>query len=365
MKLPTWDELQRDSDQLDVLEHPLDQALFVAGPPGSGKTVLAVRRAQMLAEHGTPATIVTFNRMLRRLADLLNNGTTPARTMHSFVWRDYIRRSGLTPPNSGQSSFDYDWMKMLEALAGRCRRGQENYLIIDEGQDLAEGFFRYAALHVARVLTVFADDDQALGDRRTTLEEIRAAANLPSPRVLQSNHRNAPEIARVAEHFHAGRLPAANVQRTAIGMRPRLVQTQGPNAAAEMIATWYRNRGGSVGVIVVSNPCGASIQALLKMLLPESRIDRYDHSLRNEDSINVNEDGITILNRESVKGQEFDSVFVLELEDLLPWRTNTMRRVLYMICARARDYLILVHGPAPLSALAASQLPGSHILERS
>ena len=65
MKLPTWDELQRDSDQLGVLEHPLDQALFVAGPPGSGKTVLAVRRAQMLAEHGTPATIVTFNRMLR------------------------------------------------------------------------------------------------------------------------------------------------------------------------------------------------------------------------------------------------------------------------------------------------------------
>ncbi len=70
MKLPTFDELQRDFDQLDILEHPLDQPLFVAGPPGSGKTVLAVKRAQMLLENGTQAMIVTFNRMLRRLADL-------------------------------------------------------------------------------------------------------------------------------------------------------------------------------------------------------------------------------------------------------------------------------------------------------
>src|SRR5262249_48604769 len=161
-------------------------------------------------------------RMLRRLADLLNNGATSARTMHSFVWLDYIRRAGLSPPSSGQSSFDYDWGKMLKTLAGRSHLQRENHLIIDEGQDLAEGFFRYASLHAARVLTVLADDDQALGDRRTTLEQIRTAANLPNPRLLQRNHRNAPEIARVAEHFHAGRLPAANVQRRAIGTRPRL-----------------------------------------------------------------------------------------------------------------------------------------------
>ena len=42
-----------------------------------------------------------------------------------------------------------------------------------------------------------------------------------------------------------------------------------------------------------------------------------------------------------------------------------MRRVLYMICARARDYLTLVYGPSPLSAGAVSQLPGPDILELS
>ena len=50
MRLPTYDELASVEEQLQVLERPLDRSLFVAGPPGSGKTVLALQRAQMLAE---------------------------------------------------------------------------------------------------------------------------------------------------------------------------------------------------------------------------------------------------------------------------------------------------------------------------
>lgn len=89
MRLPTWEELVSVEEQLEVLEHPLDQSLFVAGPPGSGKTVLAVYRAQMVAEAEAaqtktkqPIPIVTFSRMLRRLLVLLDeeNGTY-AKTM--------------------------------------------------------------------------------------------------------------------------------------------------------------------------------------------------------------------------------------------------------------------------------------------
>ena len=94
MRLPTWEELVSVEEQLEVLEHPLDQSLFVVGPPGSGKTVLAVYRAQMVAEAEAaqteaeqPVAIVTFSRMLRRLLALLDEQrSTYAKTMHSFVW---------------------------------------------------------------------------------------------------------------------------------------------------------------------------------------------------------------------------------------------------------------------------------------
>lgn len=98
MRLPTYDEIARDEEQLGVLEHPLDQSLFVVGPPGSGKTILAARRARMAAEQHDSTTVVTYNRMLRRLLDLAGVGTAEVWTMHAFVWTDYRRRTEEEPP---------------------------------------------------------------------------------------------------------------------------------------------------------------------------------------------------------------------------------------------------------------------------
>lgn len=112
-----------------------------------------------------------------------------------------------------------------------------NHAIVDEGQDLPQNFFRYLNEHAAKVLTVFADEDQALGDRKTTLNEIRVGGNLPHPILLRENHRNRPEIAALAEHFHSGLLPAATLRRAPIGQRPRLIKKDSIGDAAEFIAT--------------------------------------------------------------------------------------------------------------------------------
>ena len=103
----------------------------------------------------------------------------------------------------------------------------------------------------------------------------------------------------------------------------------------------------------------------LAVRLPQSRIDSYTHQRGNEDEINVLEDGVTILNMKSVKGQEFDSVFILELERFIPFANDVERRAMYLMCTRARDNLFLVHGPEPLSRQAAQSLPGPDVLERS
>jgi superfamily I DNA/RNA helicase len=120
-----------------------------------------------------------------------------------------------------------------------------------------------------------------------------------------------------------------------------------------------------VGVIVYNNSTGEKIHQRLSRLLSGSRVDIYRNDHKNEETTNVLEDGVTVLNKESVKGQEFDAIFVLELERFIPCAYHTEKRAMYMMCSRARDHLFLVYGPGDLSKPAAEALPGPDMLERS
>lgn len=369
MRLPTWRELQAQPEQRNVLEHPLDRSLFVVGPPGSGKTVLALQRARLAAQAGrsSAVAVVTFNRMLRRLLSLIDDGgDLPVFTMHRFVWHDYSRRTRCEPPNDHCGQYSYDWTAMLDKLRKHDRAApNKQHLVVDEGQDLPEGFFTYASRHVSEAMTAFADEDQAHSPQGTTIEQIKNAGNLPDPVILTQNHRNTPEIARLAEHFHGGRLPAARVLRASSGDLPRLVRPRSPEAIAAMISNWFGNRRGSIGVIVDTIQFGRDLHAGLSQELQGDRVDVYESSRNNEDSINVLKPGVTILNKKSVKGQEFDTVFILELDCFIPFADNAERRAMYMMCTRARDNLFLIHGPATLSREAVAALPGPDVLERS
>ena len=375
----TWNELAAQPEQLEVLEYPIDRSLFVVGPPGSGKTVLAVRRASVAAQVGgvSSVAIVTYNRMLRRLLTLIredgseepltDDGSAPdASTMHSFVSNDYWRRTGSPAPSVPYDQYAYDWGAMSEVLRNHAHASPcKEHLVVDEGQDLPEEFFKYANQYVANAVTVFADDDQALSDRRTTLEQIKQAADLPDPIILRRNHRNAPEIARVAEHFHGGRLPAATVLRALSGQLPRLIRSENLEFTAKLVANWCETRGDRVGVIVKRNLTGRDLCIRLSKILSNRRVDIYQSALTNEEAIDLLAPGVTILNKESAKGQEFDTVFVLELEDFIPCTIEAQRRAMYMMCTRARDNLFLIYGPAKMSRAVAAALPGPDILETS
>ena len=94
-------------------------------------------------------------------------------------------------------------------------------------------------------------------------------------------------------------------------------------------------------------------------------MDFYTNSSRNEDQIDVLQDGVTVLNKESVKGQEFDTVFLLDLHRFLPCASESEKRGMYMMCSRARDDLWLICGPdGRLTAAVSDALPGAGVLER-
>ncbi len=371
MQLPTWNEIANAQDQLNVLEYPLDRSLFVVGPPGSGKTVLALHRARMLVEAGSGLAVklVTYNRMLRRLLEQMKESATDremrivpeASTMHTFIWHDFKQRTGVSPPQLQE--YVHDWDVMLARLTPD--HGPERFhLVVDEGQDLPYGFFRYAS-RVSGTMSVFADEDQAIADQCTSLADIKTASGLNDPLILTKNHRNAPEVARMAEHFHGGGLPAATVLRPTSGERPRLYRSASLESTAKLVSNWCVVRGGSVGIVVDQNGTGDALHALLVRKLEGKRVDIYRSDLQNEGRIDLLSPGVTLLNKASIKGQEFDTVFLLELDRFLPCKNAADLRAMYMMCTRARDSLFLVYGPDSLTQAAVDALPSPDILERS
>ena len=362
MRLPTYEEIARDEEQLDVYETPFDESLFVVGPPGSGKTVLAVHRAKMLAEADIAVVLITYNRMLRRLIAQVTEERIQARTMHKFVSDCYPAQANARAPTP--APYIFDWNAMFATLDRLGVKPKPTHVIVDEGQDLPKEFFRYIREFVATTITVFADEDQALTDERSTLRDIKEAARLDDPVLLNANHRNTPEIARVAEYYHAGAAPVPEVIRPPSGDLPRVLMYR-KDGAKNRIANWYSARGGRVGIVVVNNkPTGESLHSKLREQLPGQRVDFYTNNKKNEEDIDLLGPGITILNVQSIKGQEFDTVFVMESDELLREASEVNRRKMYMLCARARDNLILMHKGNRLPRALLEQLPGADILER-
>ncbi len=273
---------QLEEKQLNVLEHPLDQSLFVVGPPGSGKTILAVYRAAMLSDHYSNVILISYNRMLRRLLQLLVNqqnfessGNIEINTMHSFVWNFYIEKVHMEPPQI--VAYQHDWKVMFYHLEQKGISPSSFPMIVDEGQDLPIEFFEFSARFVSNSITVFADVQQAIEDKFSTPAEIKKSAQLNDPIILQLNHRNTPEIIKLAEHFHTGCIPVATAVRQSLGELPELTRSPNLEFTANLIFNWYGSRAGSIGIVVKHNAIGRQIFSILKKRLPRNQIFIYHY----------------------------------------------------------------------------------------
>jgi superfamily I DNA/RNA helicase len=361
MYLPKLDDLI--DEQRDIYEAPPDVHLFVAGPPGSGKTSLAVWRAKQLVELGQSVILITKNRMLVALAQQLSEGVCDTATMNYHITRDYSQRIGGNTPE--YSPFQYIWQQVIQTYTDRGISRNDVHMIIDEGQNLPLGFFQWAIQFGAHTLTVFADERQMTDSGGSTLHDIYNTG-LPQPIRLTTNHRNSQEIARVAEYFHRSTfLPPAIVRRDPSYEKPMLESFSSWDGIAQRIAARYINRKEAIGVIVRLQDDVNHMAVLLRTILPSTeRVDSYISGSNNDEKILTHAPGITVLTSKSVIGLEFETVFLQDLHRSLPCNMPEQFRLMYMLCARARNSLILINGPAPLNASQIATLPDITLLDR-
>lgn len=366
MRLPTFQDLSEEQDE--VMELPLNGNFLVSGPPGTGKSVMALWRAQTLSWDGREPAILMFNRVLQQYTEVAAAELDIEGSVHTFhawfqqFWRIHYRTS---PPRRGNDQWAYDWNRiMLDFVADPVDQGSLHDLLVDEGQDLPLGFFRLCQ-YLAANMTVFADENQQIRDENTTLREIEAAIGAEDHLRLTRNYRNTKEIAALAKDFYTGTPTGMPEEPTRGGEVPTLRRFGGLNDFVEWVARYAKAHSDeSIGIAVPWNKLQVSLINRLGHRNLPLPVQTYVYNRPEHRHLNFDKPAISIVNYQSVKGLEFDSLLVPELQQMDQDITSAgVRMLFYVIFSRARGSLHLSYsGDSDEPPLVSSM--SSRLLER-
>ena len=353
MRFPTYQDLSEEQDEINNL--PLKGNYLVTGPPGTGKTVMALYRGQMISERGESVRLLMHGKLLSQytsqvVEDLGMDGAVT--TFHSWInkwcWATWRCKLPQVAP------YQPDWTKIIDlAIERRPEQDAMPNLLVDEGQDMRPEFFMFAR-SIARGLTVFADENQRITEQNSTLEEIREKVRPELELELTRNYRNTVEIATVAARFHQGTdddLPELPTDRK--GRKPSLNAHPRTHESAQQIANYATNfKRQQIGVLVPNKKIQTTyLNRLAAALPPDVPLQHYVSGGKGP-AVDFTKPGVTVVNWASAKGLEFDAVFLPELQAVTRALDDpTLLMELYVLCSRARERLFLSYAGEGIPAI--------------
>jgi DNA helicase-2/ATP-dependent DNA helicase PcrA len=384
VRLPGEAALSRE--QREVCQAPLKGTVLVVGPPGSGKTVVAVFRQRAAQNQGSESVIAVYNRVLRRYV-----GVNP--TFGEWLngwWTKATRSKKRFPRVSVVGRYKpYDFREAMRRLRETyadsvTQHGNWGHLILDEAQDFSPDthgflyaigahFFEEAGLPCLPSMTILADENQRINARQnSTINHIKDAHQLLKRDVyhLRRNYRNTREIALVARCFHVGAASGETELPERRGDKPRLVFTNGLDDTVQRIANFSKlHPEQEIGVLVQYRRTQKRYFNRLSHRLKGTgiHVQLYDSTEQNDESLIFDRPGtVTVLCFNSAKGLEFDTVFLPDLQTLRFDEANEdhTKMSLYVMCSRARSLLtLMVERDIDKNNLLWSVLPKSPTLE--
>ena len=325
----------------------------IAGAAGTGKTVLAVQKARMLAAQGARVLLLCYNRplgiMLGKQFSEMNE--VSASSFHQFCdWCvrcalkktgiDYFANAKLEEPLADAFGVQYPLAAYyaIEALGDELKF---DAVIVDEGQDFGEDFWLPLEMVLKNSseswLYVFYDENQQFYERSSSFP-IREGETFS----LYRNCRNTQPIHKLAYRYYVGE----EVEDSGLdGDAPKFIEAEGLERQAKIIARQITRlihdekvSPKDIGVLFLGNMKKRSYEQLARETLPKpARWAVEEHFV---------ESGVVVDTIKRFKGLEKNVIFLWmdsECED--------QDRLMYVGISRAKSELYVVGGVDNISRI--------------
>jgi superfamily I DNA/RNA helicase len=325
-------ESELDDDQIRVLMAVLEKSCVVAGCAGSGKSVLALIKAQRVQkEKGNNYKIIVFTKALCRY---MNAGKEVLQLENDFFYY-------------------WDWKNRRNAPSA-------DYIIVDEIQDFTKEEIEEFIAATNKNFFFFGDTAQSIYDglkETLPVEEVRNL--LPQDRrpkffELYRNYRLPIPVARLVQHVGID-LDGydESIYKSKETVMPKFLKYQNVDEQVKSIVDIIRNNAlTDVGILLPHNENVWKFHTLLNNCHLDHEIkyeDRQEWTNR-VDNLNFTTENPKVMTYHSAKGLQFETVFIPDIEELT---TDTQRRkseqkALYVAMTRTyRDLYVMFSGRLP------------------
>jgi superfamily I DNA/RNA helicase len=226
-------------------------------------------------------------------------------------------------------------------------------VIVDEGQDKPPEYYD-SLIHLGVVnFFIVADQNQQITSDHSSRQELTDLLGLETEEVIEltENYRNSHPIAQFAYTFYTDpstpvpNLPGQN--KLGLGVPTLYEYINYQDCVKVILREFDRDNRNLIGAVVANDDLRDTYVKALETLKidldnPKPNISTYSSKDRRAPNINFTYSGIVVLNDRSIKGLEFDIVFIIvDGFKIYNNDTDSMKKRFYVMSSRAIKKLVL------------------------
>ncbi len=341
-KLPKYTELTNEQKLIAGL--PFDKNILVSAAPGTGKTVIAIYRANELCDAGKKVALLVYKRTLMKYLESTVNSLgikATVNTWHSWLVEFYDKtlynKNGYRADADDPYSYNWVGIKMdFERWGARNAYGKYDAIIIDEAQDIPIELIE-ALRYISKSITCLMDPKQSIEVGGTDIADVAIALGVRSRYTLYENFRNHQEIFDLSQVY---RQDSAD-PRGPIYEKPHFIREYGYGIPFDKIKDIIRRKAVPyIGVFVSPKQLNKTYEELSDAF--PGRVFMYKAGRQRE--ISFDKEGIYVLSYNTMKGLEFDAVILPRFDKMDSTGDETTDiNLVYVAITRASHYFFGIY----------------------